>query len=72
MVHVTGPLRVASSKKKGPIMNVAVNPHQTFGDEDDDSDDINDRSYRGSLRSEQSHLIVWQIPLPSTTPGHMQ
>ncbi|CAL1271487.1 unnamed protein product [Larinioides sclopetarius] len=41
-------------------------------DEDDDSDDINDRSYRGSLRSEQSHLIVWQIPLPSTTPGHMQ
>ncbi|CAL1271489.1 unnamed protein product [Larinioides sclopetarius] len=43
-----------------------------IGDEDDDSDDINDRSYRGSLRSEQSHLIVWQIPLPSTTPGHMQ
>ncbi|GFR03019.1 hypothetical protein TNCT_111271, partial [Trichonephila clavata] len=39
-------------------------------DEDDDSDDINDRSLRSSLKSEQSHLIVWQIPLPSTTPSH--
>ncbi|GFY21292.1 hypothetical protein TNCV_3993361 [Trichonephila clavipes] len=28
-VQVTGPLRVVSSKKKGPRMNVAVNPHQT-------------------------------------------
>ncbi|GFX19272.1 JNK-interacting protein 3 [Trichonephila clavipes] len=41
-----------------------------IGDEDDDSDDINDRSLRSSLKSEQSHLIVWQIPLPSTTPSH--
>ncbi|GFT73332.1 hypothetical protein TNCV_4009501 [Trichonephila clavipes] len=28
-MKVTGPLRVVSSKKKGPRMNVAVNPHQT-------------------------------------------
>nr|XP_042908606.1 C-Jun-amino-terminal kinase-interacting protein 4 isoform X3 [Parasteatoda tepidariorum] len=40
-----------------------------IGDEDDDCDEI-DRSCRSSLRSEQSHLIVWQIPLPSTTPSH--
>ncbi|GIY05955.1 hypothetical protein CEXT_317532 [Caerostris extrusa] len=41
-----------------------------IGDEDDDSDDVSDRSYRTSLRSEQSHLIVWQIPLPNSTPSH--
>ncbi|XP_035228089.1 C-Jun-amino-terminal kinase-interacting protein 4-like isoform X1 [Stegodyphus dumicola] len=40
-----------------------------IGDEDDDSDgtDMSDRSSRNSLRSEQSHLIVWQIPLPSSS-----
>ena len=33
-VPVTGPLRVFSLKKKGPIINVVVNPHQilTFGE----------------------------------------
>lgn len=37
------------------------------GDEEDDSDgaDINDHAYRSASKSDQSHLIVWQIPLPS-------
>lgn len=39
-----------------------------IGDEDDDSDgtDMNDHSCRNCSKSDQSHLIVWQIPLPST------
>lgn len=38
-----------------------------LGDEEDDSDgaDINDHAYRSASKSDQSHLIVWQIPLPS-------